>query len=234
MQTTAIRLAASAGLLTASLAACSSESAPTASAATSTSSPVSASASASPSAGSASAAGIPATALLQPSDVRDAESSPLDQGEYPHVRPLRPCGDDRYASDDSRTDAVAMRYFVSGEDGNAPSVVTQFVGLHAAGGAAEQFTEIAAALKKCPGGLGEDERKWTVLDSGADSLFVRIDQRFSYADEEPRTVSHYAAVSRVNDAVVVVTDLGWENISGSEDLVKDLITKAEKRAATIA
>ncbi|MEU4689665.1 hypothetical protein [Actinoplanes sp. NPDC023714] len=171
---------------------------------------------------------------MQPADVRDAEAAPLDQGLYSHVRPLRPCGDDRYDSDASRTDAVAMRYIVPGAEANStPSIVTEFVGLHSAGGAAEQFTEIEAALEKCPGGLGEDEHKWTVLDSADDSLVVRIDQRYAYADQTPETVSNYAALSVVGDAVVVVADMGWENMGGSEDLVRSLITKAEERAATI-
>ncbi|MBB2948329.1 hypothetical protein FB565_008112 [Actinoplanes lutulentus] len=231
MQINAFRIAA-AGLLTASLTACSSASDTTASAASVPPSP-SGSASAAPSA--SAAVGIPGGALLQPSDVRGAESQPLEKGEFSHVRPLRPCGDGRYPSDESRTAAVAMRYTVGGaEGGSTPTVVTEFVGLHTGTGAADQFTAIQSGLKECPGGLGDGERRWVVLDTGDDALVVRIDQRFSYADEAPSTVSHYAAASRVGNAIVVVADLGWENLGGSEELVRDLITKAEKRAATLA
>ncbi|WP_433788949.1 hypothetical protein [Actinoplanes sp. CA-252034] len=183
----------------------------------------------------AAADGIPAGSLLQPADVGGAEAAKLEQGSYAHLRPLRPCGEERYPSDASRTDAVAVQFPVPGEQqGSTPSVVVQFVGRHEPGGAAEQFRDIGAALKRCPGGLGEGERKWEVIESDGDAMLVRIGQRFAYADEEPATVNHYAALSRVNDAVVMVADLGWENSDGSEKLVRDLIAKAEQRAATLS
>jgi hypothetical protein len=183
---------------------------------------------------SAAATGIPAAALLQPEDVGGVSAEPLEQGQFSHVRPLRPCGEQRYPSDGSRTDAVAVRYAVPGqEEASTPSVVVEFVGRHQPGGAAEQFKDVGAALQKCPGGLGEGQHKWEVIESSGDSMLVRIGQRFSYADEEPATVNHYAALSRVNDAIVVVADLGWENSDGSETLVRELIRKAEQRAATL-
>jgi hypothetical protein len=178
--------------------------------------------------------GIPATALLQPADVGGAQREPLEQGEFAHVRPLRPCGGDPYPSDGSRTGAVAVRYAVPGaEQGSTPSVVIEFFGRHRPGGAAEQFREIDAALDRCPGGLGEGQHRWEIIESDGDSMLIRIGQRFAYADEEPATVNHYAALSRVNDAIIVVADLGWENADGSEQLVRDLIRKAEQRAAAL-
>jgi hypothetical protein len=231
MENKSIRIAASAGLLCASLTACTTADPviTTSTAAGTGPAPVTSSASASTAAG-----GIPAGALLRPADTRGAESEPLEQGDFSHVRPLRPCGDDRYPSDASRSDAVAVRFVVPGaEQGSTPSVVVQFVGRHQPGGAAEQLKDIDAALDRCPGGLGEGQRKWEVVEQDADSILVKIGQRFAYADEEPATVNHYAALSRVNDAVVVVADLGWENADGSESLVRDLMTKAEKRAATL-
>ncbi|GIE30720.1 hypothetical protein Ait01nite_037650 [Actinoplanes italicus] len=230
MRTTSIRTVTTAGLLAATLTACAAEG--------STVTPVSASSSA-PVEGapavSAPAEGIPAAALLQPADVRDAKPETVEEGEFAHVRPLRPCGGDRYPSDGTRTDAVAKRYVVPGEqEGSTPSVVVQFVGRHTPGGAAEQIGDISAALKRCPGGLGKGEHKWDVVEATAETTVVRIGQRFSYADEEPATVNHYAAVSRVGDAIVVVADLGWENMDGSEPLVRDLITKARERATAIA
>jgi hypothetical protein len=160
----------------------------------------------------------------------------LEQGDYAYVRPLRPCGDDPYPSDGSRADAVAVRYVrepVTAGDG--PSVILQFAGLHAPGGAAEQFADVRAALDRCPGDLAEGHRSWTVLGTepaGDESVLVRIDQKISYADEEPQKVSHYAALARVGDMIVVVTDLGWENAGGSEALVRELIGKAAQRART--
>jgi hypothetical protein len=230
MQTNSIRLVAGAGLLSVALTGCTSGSG------SATGAPATAAArsSAAPASTAVRDDGIPGTALLQPADVRGAQAEPMEEGESAHVRPLRPCGDDRYPSDGSRTDAVAMRYVVPGpEQGSTPSVVTEFVGRHEAGGAAAQFGDIRAALDRCPGGLGEGQRQWTIVESAADSMLVRIDQRFSYADEEPATVSHYAALATVKDAVVVVADLGWENMGGDEKLVRDLIGKAEQRAATI-
>lgn len=230
MQNNTIRLAAGAGLLSVVLTGCTSGPG----SAAGTPATVAARSSATPESTAVQEDGIPGSALLQPDDVRGATPAPLEQGVYAHVRPLRPCGEDRYPSDGSRTDAVAMRYLVPGsEQGSTPSVVTEFVGRHEAGGAAAQFADIRAAVDRCPGGLGEGQRKWTVLEAGADSMVVRIDQRFSYADEEPATVPHYAALATVNDAVVVVADLGWENMGGDEKLVRDLIGKAKQRAATL-
>lgn len=232
MQTNSIRLAAGAGLLTVALTACSSDGGaapgiPSVGAGTAAESTPS-------SAAPVQRKGIPGSALLQPDDVRGAQAETLEEGESAHVRPLRPCGDDRYPSDGTRTGAVAKRYVVPGpEEDSTPSVVTHFVGLHTAGGAAEQFRDVDAALNRCPGGLGEGQRQWTIVESGDDSVLVRIDQRSSYAEEEPSTVSHFAALTRVGDAVVVVADLGWENAGGDEKLVRDLIAKAERRAATI-
>ncbi|MEU4625149.1 hypothetical protein AB0G04_34890 [Actinoplanes sp. NPDC023801] len=226
MRTTSIRIVTTAGLLAASLTGCT---AGTGTAAPSGSvTPVSASSS------SARVAGIPAAALLQPADVHDARPESLEEGEFAHVRPLRPCRGDRYPSDATRTDAVAKRYVVPGEQGGStPSVIVQFVGRHTSGGAADQVRDILAALDRCPGGLGKDEYRWDVLESSAETTLVRIGQRFSYADEEPATVNHYAALTRVGDAVIVVADLGWENMDGSEPLVRELITKARERAAAI-
>jgi hypothetical protein len=226
MRTTPIRIVTTAGLLAATLSGCAAETG----AATPSSSvtPVSASS-------KAPVEGIPAAALLQPSDVRDAQPESVENGEFAHVRPLRPCGDERYPSDGSRTDAVAKRYVVPGEqDGSVPTVVVQFIGRHTPGGGAAQFSDIGAALKRCPGGLDEGEHKWDVVGTTADTTVVRIGQRFSYADEEPATVHHYAALTRVNDVIVVVADLGWENMDGSEPLVRGLIAKARDRAAAIA
>ncbi|MEU8244002.1 hypothetical protein AB0C07_37590 [Actinoplanes missouriensis] len=182
---------------------------------------------ASPSAGSA---GIPASALLQPADVGGAKAEKLPEGEFAHVRPLRPCGDEPYPSDRLRTAAVAMRYMVRSDEGTVPTIVTEFAGR---GGAAEQFADIRAALDRCPGGLGEGQRRWSVIGSGIagdESVLVRIDERFSYADEEPATVSQFAGVARSGDMLVVVADVGWENLGGSEDLVRDLTGKAVRRA----
>ncbi|MDI6102138.1 hypothetical protein QLQ12_26315 [Actinoplanes sp. NEAU-A12] len=232
MRTHSTRLVVGAGLLSVALTACSSGSGP----GPASGSPATAAARSGPvpQTSAAKEKGIPGGALLQPDDVRGVRGEPLDQGESAHVRPLRPCGDGRYPSDESRTDAVAMRYVVPGPEGSTPTVVIEFVGLHTPGGAAAQLRDIDAALDRCPGGLGEGQRKWTVLESDDASALVRIDQRISYADEEPSTVSHFAAVATVNDAVVVVTDLGWENMGGDESLVRELIAKAKQRAGTIA
>ncbi|MFC6566178.1 hypothetical protein [Actinoplanes utahensis] len=235
MQKNVIRFAASATLLALPLAGCDSTPA-----ATGASPPVqsqavpgqSAAASAAP---SPEDNGIPAEALLQPADTGGAEAGKLAEGEFAHVRPLRPCGDARYPSDASRTDAVAMRYLIPGEQaGSVPAgVVVEFVGRHRAGGAAEQFTDIKAAIAKCPGGLGKGQHKWEIVKSDDGFMVVRISQKYSYADEAPATVSTFAAVSRVGEAIVVVTDNGWENSGGDQALVEDLIAKAEKRAEVI-
>ena len=182
---------------------------------------------------------IPASALLQPSDVSGAKAEPLAEGQESHLRPLRPCGDSNpYPSDDSRTAAVAVSYAPgSGGAGTVPNVFVEFVGRHASGGAADQFDEINKALRRCPGSLAEKKRRWTKLGTdiaGDESVLVRIDQRMSYGDEEPETVSDYAALARTGDMIVVVADIGWENLDGSEKLVRDLIGKAVRRAGNTA
>ena len=216
-----IRRAAPAGVLFALLAGCSSAAAPVADVTSSAPSP-------SPS--SPRPAGIPGSALLQPEDVRGATAESLPQGEYPWVRPLRPCGAP-YPSDSTRSAAVAKKYVVdTGEgEGTVPTVVTEFIGLHEPGGAERQFTEIVAALEKC---AAKGERKWTVVNNG-EPVVVRIDTEESYADEAPSRVSRYTALARVDDAIVVVTDLGWENLGGDQKLVEELIGKAVQRAETI-
>ncbi|MEV0900030.1 hypothetical protein [Actinoplanes sp. NPDC049802] len=229
MTTTSFRRTVSGLLLLAAIAACGTGTEKAAPAAPASAAPTGASTPA-----PASPAGIPAAALLQPADIRGARPENLEQGEYAYVRPLRPCGDARYRSDSTRTAAVAKRYVVPGPgQETVPTVVVQFIGRHSAGGAAGQVQDIDAALAKCPGGLGEGRRKWDIIESDADSILVRIGQRFSYADEEPATVNHYAALARVNDAIVVVADMGWENMDGSEDLVRDLIGKARQRAEAV-
>ncbi|WP_212994920.1 hypothetical protein [Actinoplanes auranticolor] len=240
MRTTSVRLAACASILGVSLAGCTSGTDSPAGSASASAPTVTGSetSTANPQPSSTGGSGIPAGALLQPADVRDAEAQPLPEGEFSHLRPLRPCGDERYSSDGSREEAVAVRYFIEPPaGGDVPAVVTEFVGQHAPGGAAEQFKEIGDALKRCPGGLGEGQRRWTVLgtpSAGDQSVLVRIEQKESYADEKKETVSRYAAMARVGDVIVVVTDLGWENTGGSEKLVRDLIGKAAQRAATIS
>ncbi|HWS39504.1 MAG TPA: hypothetical protein VN408_43015 [Actinoplanes sp.] len=225
-----MRFAVGAGLLVTSVAGCSSGTvteAPGSTVPTPAGVP-------SPVAVSEQTSGIPAAAILQPADTRGAEAQPVEKGDFAHVRPLRPCGADPYPSDGTRTDAVAMRFTVPGEQaGSTPSTVVEFVGRHRSGGAAAQFTQIEAALERCPGGLGENQHRWTVVESDSGSMLVKIEQKISYGDEDPATVAHFAALSTVNDAVVVVADLGWENMDGSEQLVRDLITKAEQRAAVI-
>jgi hypothetical protein len=188
-----------------------------------------------PDAGGTSA--IPAGALLQPSDVSDAKAEPLAEGRESHLRPLRPCGDnDPYPSDGSRTAAVAVSYApASGGAGSVPEVFVEFVGRHAPGGAAEQFDEISQALRRCPGSLAGEQRRWTTLDTGIagdESVLVRIDQRISYGDADPETVSDFAVLARTGDMIVVVADVGWENLDASEKSVRDLIGKAVQRAGT--
>ncbi|WBB77903.1 hypothetical protein O7606_16705 [Micromonospora sp. WMMD882] len=189
------------------------------------------------SAATSAPSGIPASALLQPSDVRGAEPQPMEDGDRGHLRPLRPCGtEDTYPSDESRTAAVAVSFFVEpATTGATPTVIVEFVGRHARGGAADQFDDVEEALQRCPGSLAEGDRRWTVIGSdiaGDESLLVRIDEKLSYGDGEPSTVSDYAAVARAGDMIVVVTDTGWENADSSEQLVRELAAKAVRRAGT--
>ena len=231
-------MSAGALLVSVSLAACGADASGSSSATGRSSPPDGVTASSKAPASDAPEAGIPAAALLQPSDVRDAEPEPLKEGVLGHLRPLRPCGDsDAYPSDDSRTAAVAVSYAVGPGSGEiAPTVLVEFLGRHSPGGANDQFDEISEALRRCPGSLAGKQRRWTVLDTdvaGDESVLVRIDQKMTYGDEEPDTVSDYAAVARTADMIVVVTDTGWENSNASETLVRELLDKAVQRAGTV-
>ena len=225
---------AGAVLLSVSLTACASGTGVPASS-SSSSSPAGTPAPESSSATAPGPSGIPAGGGLPGPAGRGAHPHPWACGPGAPRGPLRPCGDnDTYPSDSTRTAAVAMSYFAEPDAaGTSPTVLVEFVGRHARGGAAAQFDDIQAALERCPGKLGEKQRRWTVLDTdvaGEESVLVRIDETFSYGDEKPKTVSDYAAVARTGEWIVVVTDTGWENIGSSESLVRDLIGKAVQRA----
>ena len=68
--------------------------------------------------------------------------------------------------------------------------------------------------------LGNPQQQFTSIHvAGDESVLVRIDERFSYGDEEPATVSDYAAVARTGDMIVVVTDTGCEVLTARKAVV---------------
>jgi len=172
---------------------------------------------------------IAASALLQPADLGGSTLEPLAEGQSEHLRPARPC-DARYPSDATRTSAVAMRAQVSSGEGQTPTIVIQYVGRHP-GHADKAFDEIAAAVRRCPGGLGEGERQWRTAGEGGagdESLLLRVSERIEYGGQET-TVTTPVVVARVGDYITVVADLGWESAGGDEQRVRQLATTAADR-----
>ncbi|WP_159104463.1 hypothetical protein [Plantactinospora sp. BB1] len=172
---------------------------------------------------------IASSALLQPEDLGGARLEPLPEGDNAHLRPTRPCAEP-YPSDATRSAAVAMRAYVSPGQNETPRVVLQYVGLHPGHGGAA-FAEIAAAVRRCPGGLGAGQHRWEVAETGVagdESMLLRVSARFSYGDEDVVSTTP-AVLARVGDHVTVVADLGWESASGAEPYVRDLAAKAVER-----
>ncbi|MFC7549002.1 hypothetical protein [Plantactinospora sp. GCM10030261] len=181
------------------------------------------------------AAVIPASALLQATDLGGTSPKPAEDGDNANLRPLRPC-DARYPSDATRTAAVAMKTVASPSPGSGetPNVVLQYVGLHP-GRAKEAYADIVAAIQRCPGGLGKGQYKWETAGSGIagdESLLVRMSERVSYGDADPNVVTVPVVLARVGDHLLVLADLGWENAGGSEEYVRALAPKAVDRLRT--
>jgi hypothetical protein len=179
-----------------------------------------------------SAGPIPAAALLQPSDLNGATMRPVDGDVGKDLRPPRPCGG-THPSDPARRESIAMTAPVTpatGPGGTVPSVILETIVRYNPGSGAQAFAELRSALQRCPGAIGKDKRNWEILDAGDEMLVFRTSKQTTYGDSPDLTTQTWpAAAALVGDDVVLVADLGWENMSGEEPAVRSLITQAVLR-----
>lgn len=183
----------------------------------------------------ASAGPIPSRALLQPSDLNGATMAPVDGDVGKDLRPPRPCGA-AHPSDPARQASIATTAPITpatGPAGTVPSVILETIVRYRPGSGAQAFAELRSALQRCPGAIGEEKRNWEIVGdvSAGDEAFVfRTSTQSTYGDSPELTTQTWpVAVARSGDDLVLVADLGWENMSGDEPIVRSLIATAVER-----
>jgi hypothetical protein len=98
------------------------------------------------------------------------------------------------------------------------------------------MAELRDAIGRCPGTAGTGNGRWTIVNSvplGEDSLLIRITTDVEGLGGQRVRRSEYAAVARMDDVIVVVADVGWENASGYEPMVRHLTLAALGRAEVL-
>jgi hypothetical protein len=182
-----------------------------------------------------SAGPIPSGALLQASDLNGVAMQPVDGDVGKDLRPPRPCGD-AHPSDSARqasTAATAAMTPATGAAGTVPSVILETIVRYRPGSGAQAFAELRSALQRCPGTLAKDKRTWQIvgdLGAGDEAILFRTSTQTKYGDSPELTTQTWpVAVARSGDDVVLISDLGWENISGEEPVVRKLIATAVDR-----
>lgn len=175
---------------------------------------------------------IPSGAVLQAADLNGVAMKTADEGVGKALRPPRPCGD-ALPSDAARKSSIAATALLSPQAGQTPSVILETIVRYAPGSGAPAFSELKAAIQRCPGTLGKDRRNWELvgdLTAGDEALVFRTSTQSTYGDSpELSTLTYPVAVARSGDDLVLVSDLGWENLGGEEPTVRALITAAITR-----
>ena len=173
---------------------------------------------------------IPDAAMLQAQDLRGAVPAPVTDNYWSALRPPQPCADRPYPSAALRGADRAVSALV-GVD-NRPTVVMEHVATYRAGGAHRYLRDLRRALAACHG-VDKQGGRWSVLATGVagnESMLLRHRVSIDYADTYQNT---YLVVARVGRALVVLVDSGWETASGHQGLVRELSTKAARRAAIL-
>ncbi|GAA0924599.1 hypothetical protein Vau01_060370 [Virgisporangium aurantiacum] len=178
---------------------------------------------------------IPSAGLLRPSDLSGAAMAPVDGDVGRDLRPPRPCGD-AHPSDPARQASIAMTAPMTpanGPGGTVPSVILETIVRYSPGSGAQAFAELRSALQRCPGAIGQGRRNWEIVgdvDAGDEALLFRTSVQTTYGDSPDLTIQTWpVAVARTGDDLVLVGDLGWENMSGEEPVVRTLIATAVDR-----
>ncbi|MBF9132235.1 hypothetical protein I0C86_25270 [Plantactinospora sp. S1510] len=173
---------------------------------------------------------IPDAALLQPEDLGGGELTPTEGGYWTSLQPPQPCADGPYRSTALRSAERGVQALI-GVDGG-PEVIMEHVSYYRGNGAHRYLRELRRAVAACPAGDPHAER-WTVLATGvAGDESVLLTQRtwVDYAEVYHFT---YVLVARVGQALVVLVDVGWEESSGAEAVVREFIPAAVQRAAVL-
>jgi hypothetical protein len=184
---------------------------------------------------------IPAAALLQAADLEGVEPKPANEEVAKDLRPPRPCGS-ALPSDSARLGSVAVTAALLpvnvSPPGRSPSVIMETIVRYRAGAGTTAFSDLKAALQRCPGQLGKGKQRWELVggvSAGDEAILFRMTTQFTYGDDTNLvTKTTPVALARVGDDLVLVTDLGWETSGGDEAVVRRLIVTAvgRLRAAT--
>jgi hypothetical protein len=173
---------------------------------------------------------IPDAALLQPEDLGGGELTPTEGGYWTSLQPPQPCADGPYRSTALRSAERGVQALI-GVDGG-PEVIMEHVSYYRGNGAHRYLRELRRAVAACPAGDPHAER-WTVLATGVagdESVLLTRRTWVDYAEVYHFT---YVLVARVGQALVVLVDVGWEESSGAEEVVREFIPAAVQRAAVL-
>jgi hypothetical protein len=182
---------------------------------------------------SAQEATIPAAALLQAADLGGVSPEPARDAAQ-HLRPPRPCSEPN-PSDSARVSSTAVTAALTPATGQqgTPSVILETIVRYRHSVGPQAFSELTTALRRCPGELGKNKRRWEVvgdLRAGDEAILFRTTTQFVYGDETNLvTTTTPVGVARVGDDIVLVADLGWETTGGDESRVRRLVVTAVER-----
>lgn len=180
-------------------------------------------------AGQAQPVTIPEMAFLQPEDLGGVTGFPAD-GFAVHLQPPMPCGPDRYASAARVRAEGSMAFDIPTAEFH--TVLVEHIATYRGSGADRYLRELRSALAQ-PGGCVDASGRWAALNSGvagAGLLVLRLSRQSEDPDGNPFTHDTYLAIARVDRAVVVLADIGWEMSSGHDSTVRGLIDTALARA----
>lgn len=175
---------------------------------------------------------VPGSAFLQPQDLGGVQGRPASDGYAGHLRPPLPGGAERYRSQASLRAQGAI--LIDYPTADFHTTLVEYVAAYRGTGAARYLRELGRALAGC--GRTDEVGQWTVVRTGVagrDSLLISLRETWEYPDGQPFTHTTYVIVARVDRAVVVLADLGWEYSSGVTTTIQPLIDPALRRAATL-
>ena len=167
---------------------------------------------------------VPASAMLQASDLGGATPTPVTDDYWDALRPPQPCSATPYPSTALVRASRAISVMI-GVD-NRPTVVVEHVASYRADGAHRYLRELRRAVAACSADDG-----WTVLATGVagnESVLLRHREFIDFSGTYKNT---YVLTARVGSALVVLADAGWETGNGHEALVRQLSAAAVRRAA---
>lgn len=175
-------------------------------------------------AAAAARATVPASTMLQASDLGGVTPTPVTDDYWDALRPPQPCSATAYPSTALVRASRAISVLIGVDD--RPTVVVEHVASYRADGAHRYLRELRRAVAACPADAG-----WTVLATGVagnESVLLRHREFIDFSGTYKNT---YVLTARVGSALVVLADAGWETGNGHEALVRQLSAAAVRRAA---